>query len=161
MQKINPFLWFDDKAEEAARFYVSIFKNSKIASVTRYGEDAAEATGRPKGTVMTVTFQLHGQEFIALNGGPQFSFSPAISFLVNCENQQEIDELWGKLSIGGVTQQCGWLQDKYGVSWQIVPTVLSEMMKDIDGEKTEKVMKALLQMKKIDIERLREAHGEG
>ena len=159
MQKITPFLWFDSKAEEAAKFYVSIFKNSKIGSITRYGGEVAEATGRPKGTVMIVTFQLDGQEFIALNGGPQFTFSPAISFLVNCETQQEIDEVWEKLSEGGATQQCGWLQDKYCVSWQIVPIVLGEMMQDKDAEKTERVMKAMLQMTKIDIKSLRQAYG--
>src|SRR5574341_1339737 len=158
MQKITPFLWFEDKAEEAANFYVSIFKNSKIGSITRYGEEGAEATGRPKGTVMIVTFKLDGQEFIALNGGPQFTFSPAISFLVNCENQQEIDSLWEKLSEGGATQQCGWLQDKYGMSWQIVPTVLGELMQDKDKEKSERVMKAMLQMKKIEIQGLRKAY---
>jgi len=160
MQKITPFLWFDNKAEEAANFYVSIFKNSKIGSITRYGEEGAEASGRPKGTVMIVTFELDGQEFIALNGGPQFTFSPAISFLVNCETQQEIDELWEKLSEGGKTEQCGWLKDKYGVSWQIVPTVLGEMMQDKDEEKSARVMKALLQMVKIDIQSLRQAYGQ-
>ncbi len=158
MQKITPFLWFDDKAEEAANFYVSIFKNSKIGSITRYGEEGAEASGRPKGTVMTVTFQLEGQDFIALNGGPVFTFSPAISFLVNCETQQEIDELWEKLSKGGETVQCGWLKDKYGMSWQIVPTVLGEMMQDKDEEKSKRVMKAMLQMVKIDIQSLRQTY---
>ena len=153
-QKITPFLWFDDKAEEAANFYVSIFKNSKIGSIARYGEEGAEVSGRPKGTVMIVTFQLDGQEFIALNGGPQFTFSPAISFLVNCNAQEEIDAFWEKLSEGGQTEQCGWLKDKYGVSWQIVPTVLGEMMQDKDGEKSKRVMKALIQMVKIDIETL-------
>jgi len=160
MQKITPFLWFDNKAEEAAKFYVSIFKNSKIGSVTRYGEAGAEVSGRAKGTVMIVTFQLDGQEFIALNGGPQFTFSPAISFLVNCKTQQEIDELWEKLSEGGANQQCGWLQDKYGVSWQIVPTVLGELMQDKDTKKTERVMKAMLQMTKIDIKRLKQAYDQ-
>lgn len=158
MQKITPFLWFDDKAEEAANFYASIFKNSKIGSITRYGEEGAEASGRPKGTVMTVTFQLEGQDFIALNGGPVFTFSPAISFLVNCETQQEIDELWEKLSKGGETVQCGWLKDKYGMSWQIVPTVLGEMMQDKDEEKSKRVMKAMLQMVKIDIQSLRQTY---
>ena len=153
-QKITPFLWFDDKAEEAANFYVSIFKNSKIGSIARYSEEGAEVSGRPKGTVMIVTFQLDGQEFIALNGGPQFTFSPAISFLVNCKTQDEIDAFWEKLSEGEQTEQCGWLKDKYGVSWQIVPTVLGEMMQDPNGEKSKRVMKALLQMVKIDIETL-------
>ena len=151
IQKITPFLWFDAKAEEAANFYVSIFKNSKIGSIARYGDEGAEVSGRPKGTVMIVTFQLDGQEFIALNGGPQFTFSPAISFLVNCKTQDEIDRFWEKLSEGGQTEQCGWLKDKYGVSWQIVPTVLGEMMQDPDVEKSQRVMKALLQMVKIDI----------
>jgi len=160
MQKITPFLWFDNKAEEAANFYVSIFKNSKIGSITRYGKEGAEASARPKGTVMIVTFQLEGQEFIALNGGPVFTFSPAISFLVNYETQEEIDELWEKLSEGGKTEQCGWLKDKYGVSWQIVPTVLGEMMQDKDVEKSARVMKALLQMVKIDIQSLRQAYGQ-
>lgn len=142
-------------------FYVSIFKNSKIGIITHYGEEGAEASGRPKGTVMTVTFQLDGQEFMALNGGPQFTFSPAISFLVNCETQEEVDELWEKLSEGGEKEQCGWLKDKYGVSWQIVPTVLGEMMQDKDAEKSERVMKAMLQMKKIDIRTLKLAYEQG
>jgi predicted 3-demethylubiquinone-9 3-methyltransferase (glyoxalase superfamily) len=157
VQKITPFLWFNNKAEEAANFYVSIFKNSKIGSIARYGKEGADVSGRPKGSVMVVTFQLYGQEFIALNGGPQFTFSPAISFVVNCETQQEIDELWEKLSEGGATQQCGWLQDKYGVSWQIVPTILGEMIQDKDEEKSERVMKAMLQMVKIDIQGLKKA----
>jgi predicted 3-demethylubiquinone-9 3-methyltransferase (glyoxalase superfamily) len=158
MQRIAPCLWFDKKAEEAAKFYVSIFKNSKIDTIARYGEEGAKVSGMPKGTVMTVTFQLDGQEFMALNGGPQFTFSPAISFMVNCKTQQEIDELWEKLSEGGAKEVCGWLRDKYGVSWQIVPTVLGEMMKDKDTEKTERVMKAMLQMKKLDIETLKQAY---
>jgi predicted 3-demethylubiquinone-9 3-methyltransferase (glyoxalase superfamily) len=158
MRKIAPFLWFDHKAEEAANFYISIFKNSKILSITRYGEVAAKAAGRPKGSVMTVVFELEGQEFIALNGGPVFTFSPAISFVVNCKTQKEVDELWEKLSEGGEKGQCGWLKDKYGVSWQIVPTVLGEMLKDKNPKKTEKVMKGLLQMKKIDIETLKQAY---
>ena len=161
MSKIAPCLWFDNKAEEAVNFYVSIFKNSKIGIITHYGEEGAEASGRPKGTVMTVTFQLDGQEFMALNGGPQFTFSPAISFLVNCETQEEVDELWEKLSEGGEKEQCGWLKDKYGVSWQIVPTVLGEMMQDKDAEKSERVMKAMLQMKKIDIRTLKLAYEQG
>ncbi|VVB89065.1 3-demethylubiquinone-9 3-methyltransferase [uncultured archaeon] len=154
MQKITPFLWFDGKAEEAMNFYTSIFKNSKIVSIMRYGE---EGPGQ-KGTVMGVTFQLDGQEFMALNGGPQFTFSPAISFFVNCETQQEVDELWEKLSEGGEKQQCGWLKDKYGVSWQIVPTVLGEMLNDPDSAKSQRVMKAMLQMDKIDIEDLKRAY---
>ena len=158
MQKITPCLWFDDKAEEAVNFYVPVFKNSKIGSITRYGKEGAEVSGRPKGTVMTVTFQLDGQEFMALNGGPQFTFSPAISFLVNCETQEEVDELWEKLSEGGEKVECGWLKDKYGVSWQIVPIVLCEMLQDKDAEKSERVMKALLQMDRIDIKTLKQAY---
>ena len=154
MQKITPFLWFDGKAEEAMRFYVSIFKNSKAGSITRYGD----AGPGPKGTVMIVTFQLDGQEFIALNGGPQFTFSPAISLVVNCETQGEVDAFWEKLSEGGEKLQCGWLKDKYGLSWQIVPTVLGEMMQDKDAEKSQRVMKAMLQMNKIDIGRLKQAY---
>ena len=156
MQKITPFLWFDGKAEEAMRFYVSIFKNSKVGSITRYGD----AGPGPKGTVMVVTFQLDGQEFIALNGGPQFTFSPAISLVVNCETQEEVDAFWEKLSEGGEKLQCGWLKDKYGLSWQIVPTVLGEMMQDKDAEKSQRVMKAMLQMNKIDIARLKQAYAQ-
>jgi predicted 3-demethylubiquinone-9 3-methyltransferase (glyoxalase superfamily) len=156
MQKITPFLWFDGKAEQAMRFYVSIFKNSKAGSITRYGD----AGPGPKGTVMVVTFQLDGQEFIALNGGPQFTFSPAISLVVNCETQEEVDAFWEKLSEGGEKQQCGWLKDKYGLSWQIVPTVLGEMMQDKDAEKSQRVMKAMLQMNKIDIECLKQAYAQ-
>jgi len=156
MQKITPFLWFDGKAEEAMRFYVSIFKNSKVGSITRYGD----AGPGPKGTVMVVTFRLDGQEFIALNGGPQFTFSPAISLVVNCETQGEVDAFWEKLSEGGEKLQCGWLKDKYGLSWQIVPTVLGEMMQDKDEEKSQRVMKAMLQMNKIDIARLKQAYAQ-
>lgn len=161
MQKITPFLWFDDQAEEAARFYTSTFKKSKIGSIARYGEAGAEASGRPKGTVMTVKFQIEGQEFIALNGGPQFKFTEAISFVVNCATQPEVDDLWEKLSEGGTPGPCGWLKDKYGLSWQIVPTVLSEMLKDKDPKKAERVMGAMLKMKKIDIKALKEAYGAG
>jgi predicted 3-demethylubiquinone-9 3-methyltransferase (glyoxalase superfamily) len=158
MQKTMPCLWFDNRAEEAAKFYVSIFKNSKIGGTTYYGEEGAKASGRPKGTVMTVIFQLDGQDFMALNGGPQFTFSPAISFVVNCQTQKEIDELWEKLSEGGEKVECGWLRDKYGVSWQVVPTVLGQMVQDKDTKKTERVMKALLRMKKLDIEGLKKAY---
>jgi predicted 3-demethylubiquinone-9 3-methyltransferase (glyoxalase superfamily) len=158
VQAITPFLWFDDQAEEAARFYVSIFKNSKIGSVTRYEGEAAQVSGRPAGSVMTVAFQLDGQEFIALNGGPQYTFSPAISFMVNCKTQAEVDELWEKLSAGGEQVQCGWLTDKYGVSWQITPTVLMEMLQDKDPERAQRVMHAMLQMKKIDINALQRAY---
>ena len=154
MQKITPFLWFDGKAEEAANFYVSIFKNSKIGSVTRYGD----AGPGPKGTVMIVTFSLDGLEFTALNGGPQYKFSPAISFFVNCETQEEVDELWGKLSEGGDQLQCAWLRDKYGVSWQIVPSALRQLMQDKDPVKSQRVFKAMLQMTKIDIEGLKRAY---
>ena len=154
MQKITPFLWFDGNAEEAMNFYVSIFKNSKVLRVTRYGE----AEPGPKGTVMSATFQLDGQEFFALNGGPQFTFSPAISFFVNCETQQEVDELWEKLSEGGEKQRCGWLKDKYGLSWQIVPSVLGTMLQDKDPEKAGRVMKTMLQMDKIDIGTLKQAY---
>ena len=157
MQKITPCLWFDDKAEEAMNFYVSIFKNSKVGYVTHYGDDGAKVSGRPKGSVMTVTFQLDGQEFMALNGGPHFTFTEAVSFIVNCQTQEEIDELWEKLSEGGKKGQCGWLKDKYGLSWQIVPTALGEMMQDQDSEKTNRVMGAILQMRKLDIKRLQQA----
>jgi predicted 3-demethylubiquinone-9 3-methyltransferase (glyoxalase superfamily) len=157
MKKIIPFLWFDDKAEEAAIFYTSIFKNSKIETMSRYGE----AGPGQKGKVMSATFVLNGQEFMALNGGPVFTFSPAISFFVNCENQEEVDELWEKLSEGGEIEQCGWLKDKYGISWQIVPTILGELLNDKDAEKSSRVMKAMLQMKKIDIAVLKQAYENG
>ena len=158
MQKFTPCLWFDNQAEEAVNFYVSIFKNSKIGGITRYGEEGAKRSGRPKGTVMTVTFQLDGQEFLALNGGPVFTFSPAISFIVNCQTQEEIDEFWEKLSEGGERIECGWLKDKYGVSWQIVPTILGEMLQAKDPKKSEKVMEVLLQMEKIDIKSLKKPY---
>lgn len=154
MQNITPFLWFDDQAEEAMNFYVSIFKNSKIVSVNRYG-DAGPGS---KGKVMTATFQLNGQEFTALNGGPEFHFTEAISFFVNCETQQEVDELWEKLSEGGEKGQCGWLKDKYGVSWQIIPTALGQLLGDKDPHKAQNVMQAMLQMTKIDIAALRRAY---
>jgi predicted 3-demethylubiquinone-9 3-methyltransferase (glyoxalase superfamily) len=157
MQKITPFLWFDGNAEEAMNFYVSIFKNSKVLKVTRYGE----AGPGPKGTVMSATFQLEGQNFYALNGGPQFSFTPAISFFVNCESQQEVDELWEKLSAGGQKERCGWLKDKYGLSWQIIPSALGEMLGDKDPAKASGVMQAMLQMNKIDIQALKQAYDGG
>jgi predicted 3-demethylubiquinone-9 3-methyltransferase (glyoxalase superfamily) len=157
MQKITQFLWFDGKAEDAMNFYLSIFKNSKILNVTRYGEEGPGA----KGTVMTASFLIEGQEFVALNGGPQFTFSPAISFVVNCETQEEVDMFWEKLSEGGEKQQCGWLKDKFGVSWQIVPVVLVEMLQDKDPEKSKRVMAAMLQMAKIDIRTLRQAYDKG
>jgi predicted 3-demethylubiquinone-9 3-methyltransferase (glyoxalase superfamily) len=153
MQKITPFLWFDGKAEEAMNFYISIFKNSKVVSVARYGE----AGPGPKGTVMTAKFELNGQEFVALNGGPQFTFTEAISFVVNCETQQEVDAFWEKLSEGGEKSRCGWLKDKYGLSWQVIPSVLPEMLQDKDAEKSKRVMNAMLQMDKIDIAGLKRA----
>ena len=153
MKGISPFLWFNDKAEEAANFYVSIFKNSKIVKISRYGD----AGPGPKGSVMVVAFQLNGQDFVALNGGPNFTFTPAVSFVVKCETQQEVDEYWDKLSKGGEIQQCGWLQDKYGLSWQIVPTVLGELVSDKDPVKANRAMKAMLQMVKIDIAGLKRA----
>lgn len=157
MQKITPFLWFDDKAEEAMNFYVSIFKNSKVGNVTRYGK----AGPGPEGTVMSATFQLDGQDFFALNGGPHFKFTPAISFFVNCETQQEVDELWEKLSAGGREDRCGWLQDKYGLSWQIIPSALTKLLHDKDPEKSRRVMQAMLQMVKIDIQGLQRAYDQG
>jgi predicted 3-demethylubiquinone-9 3-methyltransferase (glyoxalase superfamily) len=159
-QKITPFLWFDDKAEEAAKFYTSIFKNSKIGNITRYDEEAAGPTGRPAGSVMTVDFQLGGQEFVALNGGPMFKFTEAISFVVNCENQGEVDYFWSKLSAGGEESRCGWLKDKFGLSWQVVPTVLIEMLTDKDTPKAKRVMHAMLQMDKIDIAVLKKAYDQ-
>jgi predicted 3-demethylubiquinone-9 3-methyltransferase (glyoxalase superfamily) len=157
MQKITPFLWFDNQAEEAVNFYVSIFKNSKIGGVTRYSEESAEASGRPKGTVMTIEFQLDGQEFLALNGGPHFKFTEAVSFVVNCETQEEVDQYWDKLSAGGEESKCGWLKDKYGLSWQVVPTILPQLLQDKDAKKAKRVMEAMLQMAKIDIQKLKQA----
>ena len=157
MQKITPFLWFDGQAEEAMNFYVSIFKNSKIVTVSRYGD----AGPGPKGSVMSATFQLEGQSFYALNGGPQFKFTPAISLFVNCETQQEVDDLWTKLSAGGREDQCGWLQDKFGLSWQIIPSLLGRLLGDKDPKKVNKVMVAMLHMKKIDIKGLQQAYAEG
>ena len=156
MQKITPFLWFDGNAEEAVNFYVSIFKDAKILNLSRYGE----AGPGPKGTVMSATFQLQGQEFIALNGGPQFKFTPAISFFVHCQTQEEVDELWEKLSAGGRKDRCGWLTDKYGLSWQIIPDVLGKMLNDPDKEKSKRVMTAMLQMQKIEIKKLEQAYGQ-
>ena len=158
MQKITPFLWFNDQAEEAVNFYVSLFKSSKINSVTRYGDDGAAVSGRPKGSVMTISFELEGQQFTALNGGPVYTFSPAISFLANCTTQQEVDHLWDKLSAGGEVQRCGWLRDQYGVTWQIVPLALIEMLQDQDPQKSKRVMQAMLQMEKIDIQKLKRAY---
>ena len=153
-QKITPFLWFDNQAEEAAQFYMSVFKNSKILHVSRYGDGGPG----PKGSVMVVNFQLAGQEFTALNGGPRFKFSEAFSFVVNCENQQEIDEYWGKLTSGGGEESmCGWLKDKFGFSWQIVPTALGTLMSQNDPKKANRVMEALLKMRKLDIAKLKAA----
>ncbi len=154
MQRISACLWFDGQAEDAANFYTSIFKHSKIGTVTRYGEVGPG----PKGTVMTVTFELDGQEFMALNGGLEFTFNEAVSFIVHCDTQEEIDEYWEKLSAGGRTVQCGWLKDKFGVSWQIVPTLLRKLMRDGEPDKTNRVMKAILEMVKLDIKRLQQAY---
>ncbi|HEY0767588.1 MAG TPA: VOC family protein [Steroidobacteraceae bacterium] len=154
MQKITPFLWFDTQAEEAANYYVSIFGNSRILKIARHGETGPG----PKGSVMTVSFEINGQQFIALNGGPQFTFSEAISFVVSCETQAEIDALWGKLSAGGKESRCGWLKDKYGLSWQVVPTILPELLGDKDSAKAQRAMQAMLQMGKLDIAALRKAH---
>jgi predicted 3-demethylubiquinone-9 3-methyltransferase (glyoxalase superfamily) len=156
MQKITPFLWFDDKAEEAMTFYASIFKNSRILNVTRYGD----AGPGPKGSVMTATFELDGQKFMALNGGPHFKFTEAISLFVDCETQQEVDDLWDKLSAGGQKSRCGWLKDKYGLSWQIIPSALGKLLHDKDPEKSKRVMAAMLQMDKIDIKKLQQAYDQ-
>jgi predicted 3-demethylubiquinone-9 3-methyltransferase (glyoxalase superfamily) len=153
VQKITPCLWFDTEGEAAANFYTSVFKNSRILDVSRFGE----AGPRPAGTVMTVTFELDGQEFIALNGGPEFKFNEAVSFQVNCETQEEVDEFWNRLTEGGEAGQCGWLKDKYGVSWQVVPTALNELLSDPDPGKSQRAMKAMLEMSKIDIETLKRA----
>ncbi len=160
VQRITPNLWFDDKAEEAANFYVSIFKNSRVKDISRYPKSAEAVSGKKAGSVMTVIFEIEGQEFVALNGGPDFKFSEAVSFIVNCKNQEEVDYYWNKLKEGGdeKAQICGWLKDKFGLSWQIVPEALNEMMQDKDPEKSERVMEALLKMKKIDIEVLRKAY---
>jgi predicted 3-demethylubiquinone-9 3-methyltransferase (glyoxalase superfamily) len=156
MPKITPFLWFDNNAEEAINFYTSIFKHSRIGSLTRYGD----AGPGPKGSVMTATFQLDGQEFMALNGGPHFKFTEAISLFVNCETQLEVDELWEKLSAGGQKGQCSWLKDKYGLSWQIIPKALGEMLADRDPKKSQRVMQAMLQMTRIDVNRLKQAYDQ-
>ena len=158
MPPVTPCLWFDSNAEEAVRFYTSTFKNSKITGITRYGDAGAKGAGRPKGSVMTVTFELNGQPFMALNGGPHFKMSPAISFIVKIQTQQELDEMWEKLGDGGQQLQCGWLTDRFGVSWQIVPAVLGELMLDKDPAKSDRVMKALLTMRKLDIAALMRAY---
>ena len=163
MQKITPCLWFDSNAEEAVSFYTSIFKNSKIGNISRYGNEGYEIHRKPAGTVLTIEFELNGQAFTALNGGPMFKFNEAISFQVGCESQEEVDYYWEKLSEGGDqnAQRCGWLKDKYGVSWQIVPTILGKMLQDKDAKKSESVMQALLQMKKLDIKTLKQAYEQG
>jgi len=159
-QKITPFLWFDSQAEEAVKYYVSIFKDGKVVRITRYDASSAKASGRPQGSVMTVAFELEGQSFVALNGGPQFTFSEAISFVVNCESQDEIDYYWNKLTAGGdpKAQMCGWLKDKYGVAWQIVPVQLPELISGPDPVKSGRAMEALMKMKKLDLPALKKAH---
>ena len=158
MQKITPFLWFDHEAEEAAKFYVSIFKNSRVGAITRYNEESSRAAGRPAGSVMTVAFELDGQHFTALNGGPQFTFTEAMSLVVHCDTQEEVDHFWGKLTAGGQEVQCGWLKDRYGVSWQITPRVLPEMLQDKDPARARRVMAAMLTMKKLDMSALQRAY---
>lgn len=157
MQKITSCLWFDDNAEEAVKFYKSIFKDSKILSIARYDEAGAKVSGRPVGSVMTIKFRLQGQEFLALNGGPIFKFTEAVSFMINCHTQAEVDKYWKKLSAGGKEQPCGWLKDKYGLSWQIVPTIIDELMSDKDPAQSQRVMEALLKMGKPDIKKLKAA----
>jgi predicted 3-demethylubiquinone-9 3-methyltransferase (glyoxalase superfamily) len=158
MQKITPFLWFNDNAEEAVKFYISTFNNSKIGKVARYDEAGAKASGRSAGSIMTMEFEIEGQEFVALNGGPHFKFTEAISFVVNCKTQAEVDRYWKKLSAGGTEVQCGWLKDKYGLSWQIVPTVLGKLLSDKDATKSQRVMQAMLKMVKLDIKKLKDAY---
>jgi predicted 3-demethylubiquinone-9 3-methyltransferase (glyoxalase superfamily) len=161
MQRITPFLWFDDQAEEAVNFYTSIFKDSKIGRILRYGEETAKISesGRPVGSVLTIEFEVEGQKFVALNGGPQFKFNESVSFVVNCETQEEVDYYWEKLTAdGGQESACGWLKDKFGLSWQVTPTILIDMLHDKDSEKSERVMKAMLQMKKIDAKTLKTAY---
>jgi predicted 3-demethylubiquinone-9 3-methyltransferase (glyoxalase superfamily) len=159
MQKITPFLWFDDQAEDAANFYTSVFKNSKIGRIFRNTEAAAEKTGHPVGSVLTIEFEIEGQKFVALNGGPLFKFNESVSFVINCETQEEVDYFWEKLTAnGGEESACGWLKDRFGLSWQVTPTVLIDMLHDSDQEKSERVMQAMLQMKKIDIKTLKDAY---
>ena len=157
-QRITPCLWFDSEAEEAVKFYTSIFKNSKIDGTTSYDEASSKAAGRPKGSVLTVDFQLEGQSFMALNGGPVFKFTEAVSFVINCENQKEIDYFWEKLTAGGQEVECGWLKDKFGLSWQVVPTIMIEMLKDKDAQKSQRAMAAMLTMKKLDVAKLERAY---
>ena len=159
MQKITPFLWFDDQAEDAANFYTSVFKNSNIGGIFRHTEEAAEKTGRPVGSVLTIEFEIEGQKFVALNGGPLFKFNESISFVINCETQDEVDYFWGELTAdGGEESACGWLKDKFGMSWQVMPTVLVDMLNDSDEEKSGRVMQAMFQMKKIDVKALKDAY---
>jgi predicted 3-demethylubiquinone-9 3-methyltransferase (glyoxalase superfamily) len=159
MQKITPFLWFDDQAEQAVKFYTTVFKNSKVGRILRYDENAAKAAGGQVGSVLTIEFEIEGQKFVALNGGPEFKFNESISFVVNCETQDEVDYYWNKLiADGGKESACGWLKDKFGMSWQITPTVLIDMLHDKNAEKAERVMKAMLQMQKIDIGKLKDAY---
>ena len=159
MQKITPFLWFDDQAEEAVNFYTSLFKNSKIGRIFRNPQEAAEKTGRPVGSVLTIEFEIEGQKFVALNGGPLFKFNESVSFVINCETQEEVDYFWEKLTAdGGEESACGWLRDKFGLSWQIIPTVLIDMLHDGDQEKSGRVMQAMFEMKKIDIKALKDAY---
>ena len=161
-RKITPCLWFDSQAEEAAQFYVSIFQNSKIRTISRYAKAGQDIHGKQPGSVMTVAFEIDGQAFVALNGGPQFKFNEAVSFQINCETQEEIDHFWNKLTENGQEGPCGWLKDRYGVSWQVVPAVLPEMLMDADAEKAERVTKAFMQMKKFDVAALKRAHaGQG
>jgi predicted 3-demethylubiquinone-9 3-methyltransferase (glyoxalase superfamily) len=158
MQRITPFLWFNDNAEEAVKFYISIFKKSKIGKIARYDEAGEKVAGRPAGTVMTIEFEIEGQDFIALNGGPHFKFNEAVSFVVSCKTQTEVDYYWNKLSAGGKEVQCGWLKDKFGLSWQIVPTILGELMSDKDPVKSQRVMEAMLKTVKLDINKLKAAY---
>ena len=159
MQKITPFLWFDDQAEEAVNFYTSLFKNSKIGRIFRNPEEAAEKTGRPVGSVLTIEFEIEGQKFVALNGGPLFKFNESVSFVINCETQEEVDYFWAKLTAdGGEESACGWLKDKFGLSWQVTPTVLIDMLHDGDEKKSGRVMQAMLEMQKIDIKALKDAY---
>jgi predicted 3-demethylubiquinone-9 3-methyltransferase (glyoxalase superfamily) len=160
MPKITTFLWFNNKAEEAAKFYISIFRKSKILKVARYPEEAAKQTGRPVGSVMTVEFELDGQRFVAFNGGPSFKFTEAVSFVVNCKNQAELDRFWNALSAGGEERPCGWLRDKYGLSWQIVPSAIGEWLSSKDAARSQHVMEAVLQMSKLDIKTLKKAYGK-
>jgi predicted 3-demethylubiquinone-9 3-methyltransferase (glyoxalase superfamily) len=160
MQKITPFLWFDGQAEDAVNFYTSLFKNSKIGRILRYTEEAAENSGRPVGSVLTIEFEIEGQKFVALNGGPLFKFNESVSFVINCETQEEVDYFWEKLTAdGGEESQCGWLKDKFGLSWQVTPTMLIDMLHDKDPAKAERVMNAMLQMQKIEIPKLKAAYG--